>query len=144
MRHCRRLLALLRFLLFFQHCPDVPGQQRLDLLDDAGSGQMLEQIVHYAYGSTSFARQVMTVRAALTGGAKRRALTNLPRSVQSRGGKWSYRFLDWGMAAFSGSLYFSKVCTISERAVTTDDGVISLPLPSPVSSCLNRLTSSLT
>jgi hypothetical protein len=38
-------LALLRFLLFFQHCLDVPGQQRLDLLDGAGSGQMLEQIV---------------------------------------------------------------------------------------------------
>src|SRR5271156_4506414 len=35
-----------------------------------------------------------------------------------------------------GSLYFSKVCTISERAVTADDGVISLPLSSPVSSCL--------
>ena len=37
--------ALLRFLLFFQHCLDVPGQQHLDLLDGAGSGQMLEQIV---------------------------------------------------------------------------------------------------
>ena len=36
----------------------------------------------------------------------------------------SYRFLGWGMAAFRGSLYFSKVCTISERAVTADDGVI--------------------
>jgi len=28
------------------------------------------------------------------------------------------------MAAFRGSLYFSTVCTISERAVAADDGVI--------------------
>jgi len=78
------------------------------------------------------------VRAALAGGAKRRALTKLPRSVQSRGKNGSYRFLGLGMAAFRDSLYFSKVCTISERAVTADDGVIYLPLSSPVSSCLHR------
>jgi hypothetical protein len=44
------MLALLRFLVFFQQRFEVPGQQRLDLRHSAGRGQMLEQIVQIRVG----------------------------------------------------------------------------------------------